>query len=469
MLTYNLKNKDQALYLQLYENIKADILNSEILPNEKLPSKRKLANHLGIALITVENAYSQLIAEGYIYSIEKKGYFVSSFVEKNFHLIKKKTTKKELIEEKIEPNYYDLQSLEVDTNLFPFSIWSKLMREIISEKNKKLLVKTDSFGIYELRLAIAKHLYSFQGLNITPEQIIIGAGSEYLYSMIIKLLGYESVFALEDPGYKKISKVYNSNNVKIKYVKLDSNGIDVTKLENVNAVHISPAHQFPTGIVMPIKRKLALLEWANEKENRIIIEDDYDSEFRFKGISVPSIMSIDDNENVIYLNTFSKTIAPSIRISYMIIPKKFIDLYKEKLGFFSCTVPSFEQYTLAKFIDEGYFERHLNKMKNYYRKKKDLFFSLIKESKLNNICSLTYSDSGLHFLLELDTKISDKTILEKAFEHGVKLTCLSQYYSQNSEKKEHIIVVNFSLISDTNFEKVIEILENILWYKNKHN
>lgn len=462
MLTYSLDQKNKSLYLQLYEKIKSDILSSKILPNEKLPSKRKLSNHLGIGLITVENAYDQLIAEGYIFSIEKKGYYVSSLIEKNFHLVKTTSNKPVNNREKEDMNYYDLQSSEVDTTLFPFSIWSKLMRQVLSDKNKKLLVKTNSFGVHELRLAISKHLYSFHGFNVNPEQIIIGAGAEYLYSMIIKLLGFETVFALENPGYNKISKVYISNNARIKYINLDSMGIDVSKLNNVNAVHISPAHQFPTGIVMPIKRKLDLLQWVNEKEDRIIIEDDYDSEFRFKGVSVPSIMSIDDNENVIYLNTFSKTIAPSIRISYMIIPKRYVPVYEKDLGFLSCTVPSFEQYTLARFIEEGYFERHINKMKNYYKKKKDLFFSLIRESKLNKISTLTYKDSGLHFLLELDTSISDELILKKTFEKGVRLTCLSQYYCNNELKKEHIIVVNYSSISEIDFKKVIRILENIL-------
>lgn len=466
MLTYNLNDKKTPLYLQIYENIKKDILNSKILPNEQLPSKRKLSNHLGVALITVENAYEQLIAEGYIYSIEKKGYFVSSLIENNLYLHKSINNDKDIIQTKTKKNkdlnFYDLQSLEVDTSLFPFSIFSKLMREVISEKNKNLLIKLDSLGVYELRVAIKKHLKSFQGINIKEEQIIIGAGSEYLYSLIIKLLGYDNLFALENPGYKKISKVYNSNNVKIKYVDLDEDGINVSKLDDVEVIHVSPAHQFPTGIVMPIKRKLDLLKWASEKENRIIIEDDYDSEFRFKGVSVPSIFSIDKNENVIYLNTFSKTISPSIRIAYMIIPEKLLQVYQEKLGFLSCTVASIEQYTLARFIEEGYYERHINKMKNYYRKKKDLFFDLLKKSKLNDISTIQYKDSGLHFLLEINTKISDKELIKKTFEKGVKITCLSQYYLKDSSIKEHVIVINFSLISETNFEKVIKILENII-------
>ncbi|MBK5201437.1 MAG: PLP-dependent aminotransferase family protein [Spirochaetaceae bacterium] len=464
MLTYNLDQKNKSLYLQLYEKIKKDILDNKLEAKGKLPSKRKLANHLGIALITVENAYEQLIAEGYIYTIEKKGYYVSSLVEKTFELHKQSNNDMNKILDHEDSSYYDLKSAEVDINLFPFSIWSKLMRQVISEKNKKLLVKTDSFGVFEFRLAIAKHLYSYHGLVVEPNQIIIGAGSEYLYSMIIKLLGFDNIFALENPGYKKISKVYESNNVKTRYIELDSDGIDITKLENINVVHVSPAHQFPTGIVMPIKRKLELLNWANEKENRIIIEDDYDSEFRFKGVILPSIMSIDKNEKVIYLNTFSKTIAPSIRISYMIIPKKYLSEYKNKLGFFSCTVPSFEQYTLARFIDEGYFERHLNKMKTYYRKKIGVFFSLLKESRLNNIAEITYKDSGLHFLLKLDTNINNEIILKKAYDRGVKLNSLEEYdYYDKSNKKDHIFIINFSLISELNFQNVIKIFEDILF------
>lgn len=462
MLTYILNESNKSLYIQLYENIKRDILNGKIIANQKLPSKRKFSNHLGIGLITVENAYEQLIAEGYIFSIEKKGYYVSSLIQKNLNLMKNGESSKDKSNEKDKSNYFDLKSSEVDTSLFPFSTWSKLMREVITEKNKNLLIKCDSFGLYELRVSISRHLYSFNGLEVDPNQIIIGAGSEYLYSMIIKLLGTQRIFALENPGYSKISKVYSINNANTKNIDLDSKGIDVSKLEDASVVHVSPAHQFPTGIVMPIKRKLDLLRWANEKDDRIIIEDDYDSEFRFKGVPVSSIFSFDNNEKVIYLNTFSKTIAPSIRISYMILPKKLLLNYKEKLSFFSCTVPSFEQYTLSRFISDGYFERHLNKMKNYYRKKKDLFFSMIKDSKLNEISQLSYKDSGLHFLLELQTNISDKFLLEKAYQNGLKLSCLSQYYSEKSQKVEHIIVINFSLISEIDFKKVIRILEKII-------
>lgn len=462
MLTYILNESNKSLYIQLYENIKRDILNGRIIANQKLPSKRKFSNHLGIGLITVENAYEQLIAEGYIFSIEKKGYYVSSLIQKNLNLMKNGESSKDKSNEKDKSNYFDLKSSEVDTSLFPFSTWSKLMREVITEKNKNLLIKCDSFGLYELRVSISRHLYSFNGLEVDPNQIIIGAGSEYLYSMIIKLLGTQRIFALENPGYSKISKVYSINNANTKNIDLDSKGIDVSKLEDASVVHVSPAHQFPTGIVMPIKRKLDLLRWANEKDDRIIIEDDYDSEFRFKGVPVSSIFSFDNNEKVIYLNTFSKTIAPSIRISYMILPKKLLLNYKEKLSFFSCTVPSFEQYTLSRFISDGYFERHLNKMKNYYRKKKDLFFSMIKDSKLNEISQLSYKDSGLHFLLELQTNISDKFLLEKAYQNGLKLSCLSQYYSEKSQKVEHIIVINFSLISEIDFKKVIRILEKII-------
>lgn len=462
MLTYNLNKSNQALYLQLYENIKNDIIKNNLKENERLPSKRKLANHLGIALITVENAYEQLIAEGYIYAIEKKGYFVNESLDNAFQMIETnnlKKTKKTVINKN---NYIDINTLDVDISLFPFSIWSKLMRQVLSNENKKLLIRTDSFGIIELREAIAKHLYSFHGINISLEQIIIGSGSEYLYSMIIKLLGFDKKYALENPCYNKIANVYEINNTNIEYINLDSMGIDIKKLNNIDVVHISPAHQFPSGIVMPIQRKIELLRWADKDKNRYIIEDDYDSAFRFKGLSIASLSSIDKKDNVIYINTFSKTIAPSIRISYMIIPKKLVKTYKEKLGFFSCPVPSFEQYTLSNFINGGYFERHLNKLKTYYKKKKDIFFNIIKESKLNSISSIIYKDSGLHFLLKIDTNIDDSVLINKAFEKNVKISTLSQYYRKQNNVNKHILVINFSSISEKNFRYTIEILENIL-------
>ena len=208
--------------------------------------------------------------------------------------------------------------------------------------------------------------------------------------MIIQLLGREKKYALEDPGYRKIAQIYKSNNVNFEYIPLDSDGIDRKALEKSSAqvLHISPSHHFPTGIVTPISRRYELLSWASESAERYIIEDDYDSEFRFSGKPIPSLQSIDTLDKVIYINTFSKSLTSTIRISYMVLPKELMELYKKELSFYSCTVSNFEQYTLASFIQQGYFEKHINRMRNYYRAHRDRVMSAIKNHRLYDKVSI---------------------------------------------------------------------------------
>lgn len=469
MLTYDLTKNSKPLYENLYRCIKNDILNKVIAANEKLPSKRKFASHLGISVITIENAYSQLLAEGYIHSFPKKGYFVSEsidFPETQNTLQKKEVSLKKETELPFALNNikYDLTSASLINNLFPFSVWSKLMRQVISEQGPKLLKKEENIGSLALRAAISKHLLNFSGISVNPSQIIVGAGTEYLYTLLIQLFGLDNTFGLEDPGYKKIGKIYASNHIKTEYIPLDKDGLNLEELKksSVNIVHISPAHHFPTGIVLPIKRRLNLLKWANESPDRFIIEDDYDSEFRFKGKPIQPLQSIDTNDKVIYMNTFSQSIAPSIRISYMIMPLPILELYYQKIGFYSSTVSSFEQYTLAKFISEGYYERHINRMKNYYKRKRNAIISTLKKSNIAKIATIEGNSSGLNFLIKLDTNLSDETLTKLALKKGLKISFLSEYYKHQENKVEHIIVINYSGLEEKDIPKIIEILETIL-------
>lgn len=469
MLTYDLTKNSKPLYENLYRCIKNDILNKVIAANEKLPSKRKFASHLGISVITIENAYSQLLAEGYIHSFPKKGYFVSesiAFPESQNTLQKKEVSlkKETALPFALNNIKYDLTSASLINNLFPFSVWSKLMRQVISEQGPKLLKKEENIGSLALRAAISKHLLNFSGISVNPSQIIVGAGTEYLYTLLIQLFGLDNTFGLEDPGYKKIGKIYASNHIKTEYIPLDKDGLNLEELKksSVNIVHISPAHHFPTGIVLPIKRRLNLLKWANESPDRFIIEDDYDSEFRFKGKPIQPLQSIDTNDKVIYMNTFSQSIAPSIRISYMIMPLPILELYYQKIGFYSSTVSSFEQYTLAKFISEGYYERHINRMKNYYKRKRNAIISTLKKSNIAKIATIEGNSSGLNFLIKLDTNLSDETLTKLALKKGLKISFLSEYYKHQENKVEHIIVINYSGLEEKDIPKIIEILETIL-------
>lgn len=472
MLTYSFENKGKlSLYDYLYRCIKQDILEGKLKKDEKLPSKRTLAKHLNISVITVENAYAQLQIEGYIYSKEKRGYFVSE-VEKRErngnHLLERRKVRKEGFLEKIsekKENYFaDFQTNYINYERFPFTTWSKLMREILSEKDTLLLQNMPYNGVEKLREAVAEYLYHFRGMKVSKEQVVIGAGTEYLYGLLIQLLGRDKVFAVEDPGYKKISYIYESNQVKCEYVPIDEDGLSIKELEKreVEVVHISPSHHFPTGIVMPIRRRQELLKWANEEKERYMIEDDYDSEFRFQGKPIQTIQSIDQKGKVIYMNTFSKSLAPSIRISYMILPMHLLKRLKEKLGFYSCTVSSFEQYTLAQFMHKGYYEKHINRMKNFYRTQRNQVILAMKNSSLYPEIKIKEENAGLHFLLEVNTKIPDEELLKKLKKEKIKITCLSQYYHNKENSREHILIVNYSGIDAEKMEEVMRRLEKIL-------
>lgn len=459
MLTYSFQNRGkQSLYEYLYNCIKDDIISFRLAPDEKLPSKRALAKHLDISTITVETAYAQLVAEGYIYSVPKSGFFVSHIASsgKNHALNNKAETEATTSEE--QEFFADFVKNSAANETFPFSVWTKLMRETMSDEQKKLMVSSPSVGIYELRKAISDYLYRFRGMKVSADRIIIGAGTEYLYSLIIQLLGRSKRYALEDPGYRKIYHIYKANEVDCVHVPLDENGVNIRRLEKAGAdvLHISPSHHFPTGIVTPISRRYELLSWASKSGERYIIEDDYDSEFRLLGKPIPSLQSIDVLEKVIYINTFSKSLTPTIRISYMVLPEALMKKYNEKLSFYSCTVANFEQYTLAAFIRKGYFEKHINRMRNFYRTQRDELMQTIKSHPFYEKVTITEENSGLHFLLSVRTDLSDEELIKSARQNGINVSCLSQYYSDKKNSKEHTLIINYSGIEKNRMAEAVE-------------
>jgi GntR family transcriptional regulator/MocR family aminotransferase len=464
MLTYSFTNIGSAtLYMHLYKCIKNDILDGVLSTGTKLPSKRSFAKNLGISTITVENAYAQLQSEGYIYSLPKKGFYVTDISDITKEVPVNTSDTFQII---AAPSYrYDFVSNKTNPENFPFSIWAKLMRETISEKNEELMTISPCGGIMELRTAICNHLKQFRNMSVSPEQVIVGAGTEYLYSLIIQLLGYDKIYAIENPGYRKIAQIYQSNHVACEYVNLDSSGIIVSELEACKAevAHISPSHHYPTGTVTPISRRYELLGWASNDSSRYIIEDDYDSEFRLTGKPMPTLQSIDVMEKVIYINTFTKSLASTIRVSYMVLPKHLLERFYAKLSFYSCTVSNFEQYTLAKFMNDGYFEKHINRMRNYYRRIRDKLLLEIKNSPFSSRVSISEEEAGLHFLMKIDTNISDKRLIEKARENGIHIACLSQYYLDSSTKlPEHVLIMNYSGLKNKDIHNAISLLNSSL-------
>ena len=470
MLTYDLEQfKPKPLYESLYTCIRNDILSGRISTGEKLPSKRSLARHMNISVTTVENAYTQLIVEGYIRSEQGRGFFVNKLeMTPGPSAMKRLENRNEdeilLTEEDPEPEYIiDFKSNSSSLSMFPISTWSRLMRNILSSQDIKLLETVPYNGIKALRVAIADMLRSFRNMNVSPEQIIIGAGTEYLYSRLLTLFGQNSVIAIEDPGYKKFADISRDRGIIWDYIPIDSNGMRVDRIRSssANILHVSPANHFPTGTVMPITRRMELLEWAGERYDRYIIEDDYDSELRYSGKPIPTLYSMDDNNKVIFMNTFSKSLVPSIRISYMVLPPVLLERYRETQSFYSCTVSSFEQLTLAHFISEGYFERHLSRLKQHYKEKRDLLMESIRESSLSLVTHIQESNAGTHFLLQVNTYMNDNQIRTAAHELGINFAMLSDYEQNHSLKNTRTIVINYAGLDPENVDTAVHMLEHL--------
>ena len=436
MLTYDFTKGEGPLYQKLYNFIKDDITKGVLLPGEKLPSRRSLSENLGISTVTVDNAYDQLVEEGYINAFPKKGYFVAETMTVSFPKEKKREFKIETKRPKDEYDF-DFSSSRLDAESFPFSVWAKLTRENVAGRSDKLLEVSESSGIYELREAIAGHLSSFRGLHVSPDQIVVGAGTEYLYGLIIKLLGKDKKYCVEDPGYRKISQIYETEGVRHAFGRMDEAGLLVSELVRTNAdiAHISPTHHFPTGITMPIGRRNEIMAWASEKEGRYIVEDDYDSEFRLRGNPIPPMQSMDTMDKVIYINTFSKSLASTIRIGYMVLPEHLAERFYEKLAFYSCTVPTFDQYTLSDFIKKGYFEKHINRMRHQYTRKRESVLEIIKKELEGIDYRLIENDSGLHFILQLFTKQTDRDIEDRLKKSKIKISAVSDYCVETPEKQ----------------------------------
>lgn len=284
-----------------------------------------------------------------------------------------------------------------------------------------------------------------------------GRGTEYLYSVLIQLLGRQWGYAVEDPGYLRLSKIYEKNDVVTYHIPMDQAGIIPEKLEESGAeiLHITPSHHFPTGIVMPVSRRYEFLSWASKGENRYIIEDDYDCEFRLAGRPIPTLQSIDVMEKVIYINTFSKSLAPAFRISYLVLPKHLVTRFYETLGFYSGTVSCLEQMTLARFLSEGYFEKHINRMRNHYRALRDKLLLALRQSPLAGRVKISEEHAGLHFLLELDTQRSDEEILQAAQAQDLRISFVSQYYVAAQNRRPHVLVMNYSGLEEEKVEEAV--------------
>lgn len=461
------KRGNKPIYEYLYMCIRDDIINGKIKSGEKLMSKRRLAQQEGVALITVENAYAQLLVEGYIESRERSGYYAipdaGRYAGRSIQKGADKAGKKDIITASIRTeehdNIVDFVSWRLHDDAFPFDIWSKLMRKVLSDRNPECLAPPDPCGLEALRYAIAGYLMRSRGIDADPDNIIVGPGTEYLENILLILSGGGALTAVEDPGYKKMGLVCERAGHKCLHIPVDKEGLDVTSLEgtSVRLINISPSHHFPTGVVMSAGRRVRLLDWAR-REDAYIAEDDYDSEFRFSGRPIPPICSAYP-DRVIYMNTFTRTLSPSIRIAYMLLPGRLMELYRQKLDFYSGTVSSIDQLVLAEFINAGYYERHLSRMRNFYGKRREKIMKLLSADQGKGLFVPMKDNAGLRIVLKAPDWLDDDKFIRQLNKKGIKINSMNDYCYSYKQSYEHLFPVSFGAASETDFQKALPIME----------
>lgn len=358
-MKYAIDKNNRPVYLQIYRQIRQDIIDGIYPFNTKLPSMRLLCDELSVSTVTVDHAYALLCDEGYAEARERSGFFVV-FQKSDGFAASVETHTKHSVAPQSNHTYHD----------FPFSVLAKTMRKVLSDYADVLLERSPNAGCAELREAIKNYLIRNRGMNVESNQIIIGSGAEYLYGLIIAMLGRKHVYGIEFPSYKKIEQVYTAAEVPYELLHLSHDGIDSSALAKTKAsvIHTTPYRSFPTGITASANKRHEYIRWSS-KNGRIIIEDDFESEFSVSSKPEDTLFSLSNYDNVIYMNTFSKTISPALRVGYMVLPKYLVSEFEKKLGFYSCTVPTFEQFVIAELINSGDFERHINRVRRSLRKK----------------------------------------------------------------------------------------------------
>ncbi|AXY07674.1 GntR family transcriptional regulator [Bacillus thuringiensis LM1212] len=463
-LTPNLNTKSKiALYVQLYEYIKKEIKDGTIPAFTKLPAKRKLASYLQVSKNTVEAAYEQLLAEGYIESASRKGYFVCK-VEQMIYVEGSEAEVEEISFR--EENYkFDFTQTGVDTKTFPFTMYRKLINDVWQPHNNELLFLGHPQGELSLREEIAKYLYESRGVRCSASQIVLGAGTQILVKLLFQLLK-GSNYAVENPGYHRKMVVFEQGEEKVQMLSLDRDGICMADLENsdANVVFVTPSHQFPYGMIMPITRRTQLLQWAKKEEDRYIIEDDYDSEFRYSGKPIPALQGLDTDGKIIYMGTLSKALLPSLRMSYIVLPKNLIKKYQKEYLFYTQSVSRMDQEVIRKFLNEGYWEKHIHKMRVVYRKKRDrLVFEIGKY--FSNRVEVIGEDSGLHILLKVHNGMREEELIKEAAKYSIKIYPVSTYYKDDTAP-ENVVLLGFAILSEEEIAQAIQLL-NTAWFRKK--
>ncbi len=409
------------IYMQLYEFIKTEITSGVLKPDVKLPSIREASTTMNLSKTTIENAYSQLVAEGYIENSPKRGYYVCDLSEYNFEIIRE--THKNTLSHQSDTDY---MNDGVDKESFDILTWKRLYNKVISDERTKIYNSCSIQGEQILREEISDFVNTMRGGHTSPEQVIVGAGVQYLLGILIEIIkDNHNTIAFEKPGFNKAEYIFEDYMFNINHIEITDSGFDILKLRNGSSklIYISPSHQYPLGTIMPVNKRMELLEWAY-KNNGLIIEDDYDAMIRYGGMPIPCLQGMDKNDCVIYLGSFSKMLLPSLRISFMVIPKKLLAKYNDIKNRHTQSTSKIDQVVLALFMKEGYMQKHLRKVKRIYRKK-NINLSNSLRSNFKDKLEIINSDSGLHIVCQATTLKSIEEIKRHAKEHNILLNIIS--------------------------------------------
>ncbi len=434
------------LYTQIYQYLREEILNGSLTVQQKLPSQRELSSLLSVSRTTIDLAYGQLTDEGYLLALPKKGYFVNE-ISALSRLSSAPASLKEAEEPLFQPSYtYDFSPFSVDLAHFPYTVWQQLTRRAL-KRGRDLFLLGDAMGDPPLRKAVASYLHQSRSVKCSPDQIVIGAGIDYLLQLLIHILGNNRSIAMENPSYIRAFHILQGLGCSISPIPLDRDGMNITQLSRslCNTAYVTPSHQYPMGVIMPINRRLELLSWASAKNGRYIIEDDHDSEFRYKGKPIPSLQGIDSKGKVIYLGTFSRAIAPAIRAGYMVLPEALLELYHKKCGCYASTVSRIDQAILTSFLNEGYFERHLNRMRKLYKEKQDAMTCSLEKASLP--LTIQGENAGMHLVVEIKNGQNEKQLIASAAQKGIRIYGLSEHFIQKPKSCPATLLLGYANLS----------------------
>ena len=456
------------LYQQIEEYLKQEIQEGRLVAGMRLPSSRALSANLLVSRSTIETAYDQLVAEGYIEPVAYKGYYVCEiegmYFQKAEYTKQNNPEKTEIKQRrKLQKYRYDFALNGIAPESFPTHTWKQLAKQVLNDSTEEIFAQGNPYGEDSFREAIAEYLYHARGVKCEKSQILVGAGNDYLLMVLATLFECNKKVAMENPTYLSAWYDLKHTGCSMCTVKSDEMGICIEELEKTGAdvVYVMPSHQFPMGTVMPLKRRMELLRWADENQT-YIIEDDYDSEFRYKGKPIPALQVFDKNERVIYIGTFSKSIAPSIRISYMALPKKLMRYYQSRYPF-AVTISKVDQKIVELFLRNGHYERHLNRMRRLYKSKHDWILRWVKE-EMSEICSCYGEHAGIHLLLRFHYGISEEEAVERAKSAGIRVYGLSEFFVQEKKETEAVVLIGYATLTEEEIKEALQILSRI-WKK----